>query len=142
MHDISKFSPSEFIRYANFFFNPDGTRRKGLPTSANKCSGDDLDYGWLFHQNRNKHHWQFWILINDEEEPKVLDMPEVYIKEMICDWKGAGKAQGTNPDGSWEEVATYYLKNKDKVIFSQNTNDLFTKILGAKLEAEGVSLSL
>jgi hypothetical protein len=42
---------------------------------------------------------------------RYLDIPRKYIIEMICDWRGAGRAQGTNPKGDWRIVKDYYEKN-------------------------------
>ena len=49
-HDISKFYPSEWFSYVNRFYG------------NNK---DEFSLAWLRHQNRNDHHWQWWILQED-----------------------------------------------------------------------------
>jgi hypothetical protein len=45
-----------------------------------------FDSAWNIHQKRNKHHWQYWVLIMDNGSIEALDIPEKYIKEMLCDW--------------------------------------------------------
>ena len=54
--------------------------------------------------------------------------------EMICDWVGAGKAQGHFPKGGdrFTEVRKWYIKHKDKMNLHSNTrkwveNKLFKK---------------
>ena len=83
VHDLSKWRPSEFIPYARYFYG-------NYPKDAER----DFDVAWLLHQNRNPHHWQFWVLQEDSGGEKVLKMPEKYVKEMICDWWGASVATG------------------------------------------------
>lgn len=102
-HDWSKFSPAEFIAYAQYF-----NGEKNVITKSN------FDYAWNHHQKINPHHWQYWVLINDSSEPKVtpLIMPPKYVKEMIADWAGAGKAI----TGKWEVYDWYHNNNKDKII--------------------------
>ena len=99
-HDLSKFLPSEWFPYAEFWYG----------------NGKSLDEAWLFHQHRNKHHWQYWILREDEGKIKVLDMPLKYKKEMLCDWKGVGKGLGKGND-----VRKWYSENKDKMLLHSNT---------------------
>lgn len=119
MHDMSKFLPSEFFPYANWFFSLEETPRMKR----------DFDYAWLLHQRRNKHHWSYWVSVNYEGGHKVNDMPDVYIKEMICDWRAAGKAQG-NGDGSLSYALKYYNDNKDRMILSNTTRTRLEFLLG------------
>lgn len=45
---------------------------------------------WLQHIHRNPHHWQHWLLQQDDGRRVVL-LPEAdIIDEMVCDWIGAG----------------------------------------------------
>ena len=84
-HDWSKLRVSEFIPYARRFYGD--------------TDDDDLafDYGWLLHQKRNKHHWQYWVLQCDGGT-KVLPVPSKYQREMLADWIGASRAQGKGKD--------------------------------------------
>jgi hypothetical protein len=43
-------------------------------------------------------------------------MPERVIIEMVCDWRGAGKAQGHGND-----LSDWYNSHKNKIILSPNT---------------------
>ncbi len=73
-HDCSKFCSEEFYGYLK---------------RHDKSSNEYLN-AWLHHQNHNKHHSQYWVLI--EKGAKVpIEMPECYVKEMICDWIAANK---------------------------------------------------
>jgi hypothetical protein len=105
-HDWSKFLPSEWIAYANYFY-PQGVkldRRKATVAGLPPDSGDlAFDFAWLLHQKRNRHHWQFFVSPQDDGGFKVLPMPEKDRTEMLCDWKGAGRAQGKPDTKAWYE---------------------------------------
>ena len=115
LHDLSKFRPSEWFPYANFFY--------GKPTDTNKTF---FDLAWLFHQKRNDHHWQYWILSEDNGGTKILPMSPKARLEMVCDWCGASKAQG---HGGWIDVAFWYEKNKDKMQLHPDTRNWIVNFL-------------
>ena len=114
-HDWTKFLPSEFIPYAKNFY---GTKTEQTAI--------DFDYGWLAHQNRNPHHWQYWILVYDDDpkKDKPLRMPETYVREMVADWAGAGRAY----NGKWD-VVEWYNKHKDNIIIHPDTRGLVERLL-------------
>ena len=76
-HDQSKYSKEEYDAYDNYFY---GNRSYEVVRVFNVA--------WLHHIHNNPHHWQYWILNNDnpDEGMILLDMPDEYILEMICDW--------------------------------------------------------
>jgi len=101
-HDLSKFLPSEWAPYANSFYGPWDYADRPVGVS------DAFDRAWLLHQHRNPHHWQYWCLREDDGDLKALPMPKAAVKEMLCDWYGAGRAiQGASHEG-WKEVARWY----------------------------------
>jgi len=119
VHDISKLLPSEFIPYANHFYGEGG--EKGIKKGRNKSGyykpyntgNDSFDFAWLLHQKRNRHHWQYWILPKDDGGTVIFDMPKKYLREMLCDWHGAGRAiNGKN------DTVRFYLKNKANIQLS------------------------
>ena len=130
VHDLSKFLPDEFIPYANFFYNkPRDNTGYYKPTET----GDEaFDFAWLLHQKRNKHHWQWWISPEDGRGIKVLCMESLYITEMICDWVGAGKAQGffSPKNDRYFETRKWYLANKDKMNLHYATRAQINRTLG------------
>lgn len=77
-HDASKNKPDEYEAYDAYFYG--GNRSYQVLQEYRRA--------WLVHIHRNPHHWQHWILINDDpnEGEITLDMPYEYIIEMICDW--------------------------------------------------------
>jgi len=66
---------------------------------------------WLLHQQRNDHHWQHWVLHEDDGGVMTLPMPRSVCREMVADWMGAGRAI----TGRWE-TAEWYAANKHKQI--------------------------
>ena len=110
VHDIDKFFPSEWFPYVDRFFGDKGKDIKTgrdetgyyVPTESGSA---EFHLAWNYHQKRNKHHWQWWVIIGE----KILPMDDASRKEMLADWRGAGRAQGT-PD-----VIGWYSKNKDKM---------------------------
>ena len=55
-HDWTKFRPSEWFRYAQTFYKPDGSKQY--------VESPEFAYAWMLHQHRNKHHWQYWLKID------------------------------------------------------------------------------
>jgi len=135
-HDFSKLLPSEFLPYANFFY---GERQSDIKKARDESgyykptdTGDkNFDFAWLLHQKRNDHHWQWWVLPEDGGGLKILTMSNKAILEMVCDWIGAGKAQGniSPKDKPLLECQKWYEKNKKKIQFSPETKELVENLL-------------
>lgn len=84
-HDLSKYSPTEFLPGAHFYL---GDRS---PTEAERRA-----YGysraWMHHKGRNKHHFEYWTDYNPQtRRMEPVEMPLKYVKEMFCDRVAAGK---------------------------------------------------
>ncbi len=131
VHDLSKFRPSEFLPYANFFYGPKPFVRPSAGYYKPTDIGDGaFDFAWLLHQKRNKHHWQFWVLPEDSGGVKLLEMPHKYRLEMLCDWWGASMAYGNGG-----KCKTWYEANKTKMQLApftkkwveENISDSFIK---------------
>jgi hypothetical protein len=126
-HDISKMFPSEWFPYANFFY---GVKSKPVRDKTGYYkptdTGDkEFDFAWLLHQKRNDHHWQWWVLPEDDGGEKVLPMSHEATLEMVCDWRGAGMAQGHGIDS-----IPWYTKNKDKMRLHPRTRAHVELLIG------------
>ena len=102
-HDQSKNEPDEYEAYDAYFYG--GNRSYKVVQDFRKA--------WMLHIHRNPHHWQYWILINDDpnEGEIVMDMPYEYILEMICDWWSFSWAKGDlNEIFNWWEDHEKYIK--------------------------------
>lgn len=138
LHDISKFRPSEFKVYADYFYgkpkpirlvsHPSVPRLNIFNIYTQEQLEKDFDRAWLHHQHRNKHHWQYWILRNDSGTVEYIDMPTKYVKEMVADWIGAGRAINGKYSG-YEEVVEWYNKNKHNMEMSENTRKKVVDII-------------
>lgn len=117
-HDLSKFSPKEFIPYANWFYDDLGVKHKDFTGDYDQLTHDYLEEefkkAWEHHYKNNKHHWNYWI---------GQDMPEAYIRQMICDWKAMSRKFG-------DTVQEFYMKNHDKIELTHSSRVLLEFKLG------------
>lgn len=86
----------------------------------------DNYYAWLHHIHENPHHWQYWVLVNDdpEEGAIALDIPYKYVIEMICDWWSFSWKTG-----NLYEIFDWYDAHKNHMILSEYTRELVEEIL-------------
>lgn len=86
MHDLSKYTPSEFIAGCKYY---QGNR------SPNNAQREDIGYSaaWLHHKGRNKHHYEYWLdySIDPKEGIIGMKMPVKYVVEMFADRVAASK---------------------------------------------------
>jgi hypothetical protein len=82
-HDLSKFSPTEFIESIKYY---QGT------TSPIDAAKKDKGYSraWLHHKGRNRHHYEYWQ-DNFDKGGESLVMPYEYAVELLCDYLGAAR---------------------------------------------------
>ena len=123
VHDTSKFLPSEWFPYARFFYGKDSTQgsRESRYQSIKGAQGY-FQRAWQKHLMRNSHHWQNWVNIQDVGIQVVMEMPRQLAIEMVCDWIGAGRAQGYySKKHPLHEVKKWYKKNMSKIILHPNT---------------------
>ncbi len=118
IHDWDKFLPDEWFAYAKTFWTEDG--------EAQYAPSDAFTRAWNLHQKRNKHHWQFWLITWDHGGTEALPMPDVFRREMLADWRGAGRALG-KPD-----TLAWYTANRDKMILHDETRQWIDDQLGYK----------
>lgn len=115
-HDQSKTEPDEYEAYDAYFYG--GNRSYRVV--------EDFRKAWLLHIHRNPHHWQHWVLINDdpEEGEIILEMPYCYILEMICDWWSFSWSSG-----NLLEIFSWYEEHKSYIKLHPNTRRLVEDIL-------------
>jgi hypothetical protein len=116
VHDLCKFLPCEWTPYVDSFYGPQ-PRTQAVKESFNRA--------WLHHQHASPHHWQFWVLRNDDGDTKILPMPDAIRREMVADWRGAGRALG-HPD-----TAAWYAKNRDNIMLHPDTRAWVVEELGS-----------
>lgn len=88
VHDLSKLSWVEAPVYA----------RRYPPRGRPACPTAEWLPAWLHHIHHNPHHWEYWVIPGRGPIP----MPEHFVREMVADWIGAGRAYTETLDvGPW-----------------------------------------
>ena len=83
-HDLSKFTPTEFIESVKYF---DGKR-----SPIDVCKEQNgVSQAWMHHKGRNTHHYEYWQ-DNFDKGGHPVQMPFEDAVEMLCDYLGAGRA--------------------------------------------------
>lgn len=120
-HDESKFSAEEYEAYDEFFYPSDGSEVGSDPERKKK-----FEQAWLHHQNSNPHHWQYWLLMNDnnEGEFKALEIPMCYLEEMVADW-GAFALIKNDADA----LANWYAANRSKQIIHPKSREIIDALV-------------
>lgn len=134
-HDESKYGKKEYEAYNNYFYN------ERTPEVEKQ-----FDYAWLHHLHNNKHHWQYWLLKEDDSYVitdngttndmcvmKALDMPDKYIAEMIADWWSFSWSKYIKNHNKQDlyEIFTWYSDHVDKILLSHNTELKVEKMLNS-----------
>ena len=121
-HDLSKYTPTEFIPGAKYY---QGTR------SPNERERELYGYykAWLHHKGRNRHHFEYW----NDYDPKTrkvenVEMPVRYVIEMFCDRVAASKIYNGSSYTDADPY-TYFLRIKGKDRLHPNTEILLEKLL-------------
>ena len=113
-HDLSKFSPTEFLVGARYY---QGNR------SPNVKERELFGYSqaWMHHKGRNRHHFEYWTdLIPGTKEYGPVEMPAKYLTEMVMDRIAACKTyQGkAYTDGS---ALAYFDRAKESGLIHPET---------------------
>lgn len=127
MHDLSKYSPSEFIVGARFY---QGTR------SPNNAEREKRGYSaaWLHHKGRNKHHYEYWIDYSSRlAEPKLCGMlpapmPVKYIVEMLMDRIAACKVYNGDAYTTSSPIE-YYSRGMEPAPLHEKTKAILEMLL-------------
>jgi Family of unknown function (DUF5662) len=126
IHDWSKLTQGEWGPYVRKFYGNWGVAYGWDDADAIKARVDAAySRAWLRHQHRNPHHWQHWLLREDDGPTVALRMPSKLVREMVADWMGAGRAI----TGRWE-VTDWYAKNASKIVLHPATRDEVEELLG------------
>ena len=117
-HDESKFSTEEYDAYDKYFYG--GNRSYKVVR--------DFNYAWLHHIHQNPHHWQYWVLLEDDPESgmpyKALEIPVPVIFEMIADWWSFSWKSG-----NLFEIFNWYADHRNKQIMNPKSREIVEYIL-------------
>lgn len=110
IHDWSKFLPSEWGAYVRRF----GAGRAGK--FNNTADPMDFHMAWTHHWHYQPHHWEHWLRLDRSGCVQAMEMPEQFVREMVADWMGAGRAYV----GHWD-IREWYAKHKRLIIITPDT---------------------
>ena len=124
-HDLSKFSPSEFIESVRYY---QGTRSPYMYEKEHFGFAS----GWLHHKGRNRHHWEYWYdMIDGRWQP--LQMPFNYFVEMICDRVAACRIY-QKEKYTRESALNYFLSRNDRLYMHPKDAEHLEQVLRAIAE--------
>lgn len=116
-HDASKYDEEEYDAYGEYFY--------GDKKDVEHKDDEDFQRAWLHHQHHNPHHWQYWLLREDDGgKPIALEMPLEYVQEMICDWLAF-----SIKNNNLKEIQKWYDENNKNQILHKKTKKLVEKYL-------------
>ena len=125
MHDLSKYSPSEFIPGVKYY--QDGHRS---PNNAQR-EDEGVSKAWLHHKGRNKHHFEYWIDYDVDGNSTILagmKMPVKYVAEMFCDRVAASRIYNKDKYKDSDPL-NYYIKGLGHYIMHPETDELLHNLL-------------
>lgn len=118
LHDLSKYSPTEFWVGAKYY--------QGFRSPLNK-EREEMGYSsaWLHHKGRNRHHFEYWIDYSLGEERNLVSvkMPLCYVAESLMDRIAASKIyeKEAYTDAS---ALNYFLNGNDRNIMHKESSAL------------------
>ena len=84
-HDLSKFSPTEFIQGVKYYQGNRSPNEKERETEG-------YSKAWIHHKGRNKHHFEYWTDYSPKTKKlEPVEMPNIFVFEMFCDRVAASK---------------------------------------------------
>lgn len=119
LHDDTKYTREEYEAYDDYFYGKEGKDEDDIAVIDSA-----FDYAWLHHIHANPHHWQHWLLFEDEGSIKALEMPEQYAYEMIADWWSFSWRKGET-----KEIFDWYKKHEPKMKLHPKTKEIVEKTL-------------
>lgn len=117
-HDLSKYSPTEFIPGVKYY-----TGKRSPNEGEREAYGYSL--AWMHHKGRNKHHFEYWYDFNSPLKTPVI--PYKYVVELICDNIAASK---TYLKDKWknDSVFNYFTRRKDRPYINPKINDMLINV--------------
>ena len=125
MHDLSKYSPSEFIPGVKYY--QDGHRS---PNNAQR-EDEGVSKAWLHHKGRNKHHFEYWIDYDVDGNSITIggtETPVKYVAEMFCDRVAASRIYNKDKYKDSDPL-DYYIKGLGHYIMHPETDELLHNLL-------------
>ena len=114
IHDLSKYSPTEFFIGARYY---QGNR------SPNAAEREDKGFSeaWMHHKGRNRHHYEYWTDMNKATRLyESVPMPRKYLAEQVMDRRAACIVyQGK--DYTPGSALAYFMKSRERELMHPQT---------------------
>ncbi len=121
-HDLSKYSPTEFLAGARYY---QGNRS---PNEGER-EAYGYSYAWMHHKGRNKHHFEYWTDYTSRTRTmSPVRMPVRYVKEMVCDRMAASKIYQKEKYTDASSIE-YFMRAKGRRVIHPDTSNLLEHIL-------------
>ncbi len=109
VHDLSKYSPAEFLVGARFY---QGVRSP----NAQEREVKGYSEAWMHHKGRNRHHYEYWTDMNPHSRVyEPVKMPRKYLVEQVMDRRAACmvyQGKDYHPGSELE----YFLKSRERAL--------------------------
>lgn len=128
VHDLSKYSPTEFLESVKYF--------TGTDSPINACKKDKgWSKAWMHHKGRNTHHYEYWQ-DNFDNGGTPLKMPYKDAVEMVCDYIAAGQAYQKKNFTYAGEYTWWQNKSKNKIAMHPDTKRFVDIMLKTMMNEE------
>ena len=124
LHDLSKYSPTEFMVGCKYYQN-------GLSPHQLERQEKGYSLAWLHHKGRNKHHMEYWIdyAVGDGKKGIAgMKMPLKYVVEMFIDRVSASRNYQKEKYTD-RSALEYYEHGREHHIIHKDTRELLEKLL-------------
>ena len=134
VHDLSKYSPTEFFESAKYF---NGKRSPIYYAKIDK----GYSKAWLHHKGRNKHHFEYWEDVNKNGRYAPF-MPYKYVVECICDKLAAVRVyKGKNFDIKQPLEYWNNVDKKNAIVKHPGVSEFVEQVL-TKISKDGINSTL
>lgn len=109
IHDLSKYSPTEFMVGARFY---QGVRSPNAAERENKGYSE----AWMHHKGRNRHHYEYWTDMSMDTKTYVsVPMPRKYLVEQVMDRRAACKVYQGKSYHPGSELE-YFMRSRERML--------------------------
>lgn len=121
LHDLSKYSPTEFINSAKYY------NGNSSPIYAQRLDNKMYSTISVHHIKHNKHHFEYWI---DFFKGNLVlrAMPYKYALEYVADMISASKVYN-HKNYTKDKPLAYFLERKDHFLMNSCTKEFVEKLL-------------
>ena len=128
VHDLSKFSPTEFGQSVSFYSG----RRSPIHYAR---EANSFSTAWLHHRGRNRHHFEYWVDNTARGGLITVPMPFLCALELICDRLGAARAYRKKDVSIREQLERFNLEIAPSPMVHPQTKEFIRLMFEALVSA-------